>query len=67
MIYFLLVIGRASIPDRIQKRTDENPFVIVPQQVDWSKENGLPIVKKPLTSADCDWAWYTEKELEVRG
>ena len=57
------VIGRKSIPDRIQKRTKDLPFVIVPLQVEWSSQNGLPLVATPLTIEDCDWAWYTEREI----
>eukprot|EP01038_Epipyxis_sp_PR26KG_P008740 gene8740-11810_t len=57
--------GRVAIPDRINKRTNSSPFVIVPQQVDWSEESGLPLVAQPLTQSDCDWAWYTEKELNA--
>lgn len=63
------VQGRVSIPNRIQKRIStsaSNPFVIVPQQVMWSKENGLPIVDSPLSPDDCDWAWYTEREIITR-
>jgi hypothetical protein len=59
------VAGRVGIPDRIARRvkSDSMPFVIVPQQVDWNVENGLPEVVSPLTVSDCDWAWYTEREL----
>lgn len=57
------VIGRASIPDRIEKRVQSAPFVIVPQQVDWNENNGLPLIDQPLTQQDCDWAWYTQREI----
>jgi uncharacterized iron-regulated protein len=57
------IAGRVGIPDRISRRTKAAPFVIVPQQVDWNDENGLPDVQAPLTTEDCDWAWYTEKEI----
>lgn len=57
------IIGRVAIPDRIQKRTGLYPFVIVPQQVDWSKETGLPLVDSPVRYQDADWAWYTQKEI----
>ena len=33
-------------------------------QVDWNTESGLPEVTAPLSAADCDWAWYTEKEID---
>jgi hypothetical protein len=56
------VQGRVGLPDRIRKRTNKTPFVIVPQQVDWL-DNGLPDIERPLTFDDCDWAWYTEKEI----
>lgn len=63
------IAGRVGIPDRISKRIkNADPFVIVPQQVDWIKSNGLPDVPDitlPLSSEDCDWGWYTEKELIV--
>lgn len=61
--------GRVSIPDRIEKRLASSerqpPFVIVPEEVDWlaEEEGGLPAVKAPLTGSDCDWAWYTQKEI----
>lgn len=56
------ILGRRGIPNRIKKRVrdDNNPFVIVPQQVDWSVETGLPVIDAPLTVEECDWAWYTE-------
>lgn len=57
------VIGRVGIPDRIAQRCRESPFVIVPQEVAWSRESGLPDVEKPLSLAECDWAWYTQREL----
>ena len=68
------VVGRTGIPNRIEKRMrtltstfDETtlnpPFVIVPLQVDWLPSTGLPDVDLPLTREDCDWAWYTEKEI----
>lgn len=56
------VIGRVGLPDRISRRTGQAPFVIVPLEVDWL-ESGLPDIESPLTSEDCDWAWYTEKEI----
>lgn len=56
------VLGRVGIPDRIEKRSNLQSFVIVPQQVQWSTE-GLPLVTKPLTHKDCDWAWYTEETV----
>ena len=56
------VLGRVGIPDRIEKRSNLQSFVIVPQQVQWSTE-GLPLVTKPLTNKDCDWAWYTEETV----
>ena len=59
------VMGRTGIPNRIQKRCGQLPFVIVPQQVDWSSTTGLPDVEHPPSFADCDWAWYTEKEVVV--
>jgi uncharacterized iron-regulated protein len=57
------VVGRAGIPNRIKRRLKgADPFVIVPQQVDWLP-TGLPDVEIPLGRQDCDWAWYTEKEI----
>lgn len=62
------VRGRVGIPDRIAKRTKGlHPFVIVPEQVDWEKATGLPIIDKPLGSDDADWAWYTEQEIMSGG
>lgn len=58
------VLGRVGIPDRITARTNLKPFVIVPQQVEWTSE-GLPDVKAPLGPSDCDWCWYTETELQT--
>lgn len=61
------VRGRMGIPDRIAKRTKGlHPFVIVPEQVEWSKDTGLPIIDEPLGSDDADWAWYTEQEIGVK-
>ena len=57
------VAGRVGIPDRISKRVKVDPFVIVPLSVDWIDSNGLPDVQIPLSTDDCDWAWYTVKEL----
>lgn len=57
------VLGRAGIPDRIQRRTSRSAFVIVPQQVAWARETGLPEVSAPPSVADCDWAWFTQREL----
>ena len=59
------VAGRVGIPDRISRRVKEEPFVIVPQSVDWIASSGLPDVALPPTSDDCDWALYTERELAV--
>jgi len=58
--------GRVAIPDRIRKRLGRDaaePFVIVPEEVDWSPDNGLPAVVAPPEAKDCDWAWYTQKEI----
>lgn len=61
------VRGRMGIPDRIAKRTNGlHPFVIVPEQVEWSQDTGLPIIEKPLGSDDADWAWYTEQEIGAK-
>ena len=59
---YLEQFGAFGEPDRIKKKVsgDINPFVIVPQQVDWSVETGLPNIDAPLTVEECDWAWYTE-------
>lgn len=60
--------GRVAIPDRISKRLSGNaaePFVIVPEEVDWSAENGLPVVVAPPETTECDWAWYTQKEIKA--
>ena len=56
-------MGRANIPDRITKRTNERPFVIVPYEVSWVDETGLPDIDVPPAIADCDWAWFTEPEI----
>lgn len=59
------VLGRYGIPNRLLKRLpigQSDPFVVVPQQVDWLS-NGLPDIDLPLSKTDCDWAWYTEKEI----
>ena len=53
------VLGRTGIPDRIRKRTGQEPFVILPQQVQFSDITGLPDVITPMTSEDADWVWYT--------
>ena len=60
------VSGRVSIPDRLQRRLGPDflpPFVVVPEEVEWSPESGLPAVEHPLQTRDCDWAWYTQKEI----
>ena len=60
------VAGRVSIPDRLQRRLGPHflpPFVVVPEEVDWLQESGLPAVEQPLRTRDCDWAWYTQKEI----
>lgn len=51
--------GRNGIPLRIEKRIKQNPFVIVPYEVDWL-EDGLPDIDTPPNIDECDWAWYTE-------
>lgn len=60
------VLGRVGIPDRIAKRIHQSPFVIVPEEVNWSEETGLPDVERPPGASECDWAWYTEREFERR-
>ena len=51
---------------RIASRTKNiKPFVIVPEQVDWSFETGLPDIDAPLKKDDCDWAWYTEQVINI--
>ena len=60
------VFGRVGIPDRIDKRIHQRPFVIVSEEVNWSEVTGLPDVERPPTSSECDWAWYTEREFERR-
>eukprot|EP01041_Mallomonas_annulata_P009966 gene9966-20727_t len=57
------IYGRNGIPNRIEKRTQKEAFVIAPQQVNWYKDSGLPGVVAPPTPADCDWAWFTQKEI----
>ena len=61
------IVGRRGIPNRIKKRVrgDKDPFVIVPQQVDWSVETGLPDIDTPLSIEECDWAWYTESTENI--
>lgn len=59
------VTGRVGLPDRITRRANEDTFVIVPQPVDWIAASGLPDVAQPLTAEECDWAWYTQKELSA--
>ena len=54
------IMGRSGIPDRIARRTKATPFVIVPQQVGWSSDTGLPDIDTPLGKDACDWCWYTE-------
>jgi uncharacterized iron-regulated protein len=55
------VLGRTGIPDRIRKRIGgQAPFVILPQQVQWSSATGLPEISLPLDTGDADWCWYTE-------
>eukprot|EP01039_Chlorochromonas_danica_P011223 gene11223-12520_t len=49
--------GRLAIPDRIAKRHQTRPFVIVPQAVSWSKDTGLPMISAPLSQRDADWVW----------
>jgi len=57
------VSGRTGIPNRISKRTNKQPFVIVPKQVSWSPESGLPDIGVPPSEQECDWAWFTEREI----
>ena len=62
------IAGRSGIPNRIAKRlsptkSDQRPFVIVPQQVYWSPDSGLPDVRVPPSVHVCDWAWFTEHEI----
>ena len=59
------VIGRHGLPNRIMKRLRSGtaPFVIVSEEVDWLSETGLPDIDVPLKPRDCDWAWYTQKEI----
>jgi len=59
------VLGRTGIPDRIRKRTGQDPFVILPQQVQFSEITGLPNVITPMSSSDADWIWYTQEEERV--
>jgi len=55
------VLGRTGIPDRIKRRIGgQAPFVILPQQVQWSSATGLPEISLPLDTSDADWCWYTE-------
>lgn len=70
------VAGRVGIPDRIHRRlagssaygrSGGQPFVVVPQQVDWNEQSGLPEVVAPPSSDDCDWAWFTQKNLLEQG
>jgi uncharacterized iron-regulated protein len=55
--------GRVGIPDRIARYTGINPFVIVPYQTEWNDETGLPDILVPPSQSDCDWVWFTEKEI----
>lgn len=57
------ISGRTGIPKRIFRRLRTDPFVIVPHQVSWSPESGLPDIMAPPSISECDWAWYTEKEI----
>ena len=66
------VAGRVGIPDRIHRRLGDskvygrmggNPFVVVPSGVNWNSESGLPDVVLPPSADDCDWTWFTEKEI----
>ena len=59
------VAGRNGIPNRISRRVRPNPepFVIVPKQVSWSDESGLPDIRSPPSVKECDWAWFTEREI----
>eukprot|EP01035_Chromulina_nebulosa_P022434 gene22434-29050_t len=55
--------GRVGIPDRVYSRTQEVPFVITPYEIDWSVD-GLPVIDSPPGTSDCDWVWFTEKEIK---
>ena len=64
------VLGRTGLPNRIMKRLNKfsskdirPPFVIVSEEVNWSSETGLPDIDTPLKLEDCDWVWYTQKEI----
>ena len=59
------VLGRTGLPDRIKKRlkTSMDPFVVVSEEVDWLADTGLPDIDLPLKQEDCDWAWYTQREI----
>mmetsp|Transcript_38115 Transcript_38115/g.38803 ORF Transcript_38115/g.38803 Transcript_38115/m.38803 type:complete len:385 (-) Transcript_38115:174-1328(-) len=59
------VAGRSGIPDRIKKRTRKDSFVIVPKQVEWYSDSGLPNVVAPPSPAECDWAWFTQREIDL--
>ena len=56
--------GRVGIPDRIEKRIGQAPFVIVPTETEWSIE-GLPEVRVPPFQTQCDWCWFTERNLSA--
>jgi len=55
--------GRVGMPDRVQKRTGQVPFVIVPQQVKWDDEFNLPDVAIPPGPDEAEWIWFTEPAL----
>lgn len=60
------VQGRVGFPDRIQKRSAERPYTIVPRAVAWTSTEGhaMPDIYKPERHV-ADIVWYTNRTIDL--
>lgn len=60
------VEGRVGFPNRIERRTGERPYTIVPRPVGWVKSEGLPMpdIEKPERGV-ADIVWYTNRKIDL--
>lgn len=60
------VEGRTGIPDRIEKRSSERPFTIVPRAVTWNSNEGhsMPDIQQPETHT-ANVVWYLKRKIDL--
>ena len=60
------VEGRYGFPDRIERRSAERPYTVVPRPVAWTSNEGhsMPNISRPEADI-ADLVWYTRRKIDL--